>query len=113
MVKGFDVDMGGFKYTTDPWAVWADEGSFVRWPHNFKPTHWMPLPQSAEKPDRGMTTNRQEEEDQQLPVYQYYDGGRDCYWNCIESEYMSSRPQDRRIGWATIAKPEHVAGEQS
>lgn len=47
VVKGFDVDMGGFKYTTDPWAVWSDEGSFVRWPHKFKPTHWMPLPQSS------------------------------------------------------------------
>lgn len=45
IVKGLDVDMKGFSYTTDPWAVWADEGNFVRWPHAFSPTHWMPLPE--------------------------------------------------------------------
>ncbi len=32
-------------YTSDPWCVWRnDEGGFSRWPHDFGPTHWMPLP---------------------------------------------------------------------
>jgi len=31
-------------YVTDPWVVWRDGESFVRWPHAFQPTHWFPLP---------------------------------------------------------------------
>jgi hypothetical protein len=32
-------------YTSDPWCVWRkDGGGFARWPHDFPPTHWMPLP---------------------------------------------------------------------
>ena len=48
VVRGFNVRngfTGGNPYTTDPWCVWPDEnGGFVRWPHHFPPTHWMPLP---------------------------------------------------------------------
>jgi hypothetical protein len=33
-------------YTSDPWCVWrGSDGSFVRWPHDFQPTHWVPLPE--------------------------------------------------------------------
>lgn len=48
VVQGFNVQptatsMAG--YTTDPYCVWrGDSGEFVRWPHQFPPTHWMPLP---------------------------------------------------------------------
>ncbi len=49
LVKGFDVDIGSSaKYTTDPWAVWREENEFVRWPHRFNPTHWMPIPENLE-----------------------------------------------------------------
>ena len=45
VVRGFNVDMGGYYYTTDPWCVWHNDiDGFVRWPHSFEPTHWMPLP---------------------------------------------------------------------
>lgn len=47
IVRGFNtrIGMGAYAgYTTDAYAVWADEGNFVRWPHPFRPTHWMPLP---------------------------------------------------------------------
>lgn len=33
------------KYTTDPWVVWQSAtGVFIRWPHQFAPTHWAPIP---------------------------------------------------------------------
>ena len=33
-------------YTTDPWCVWhGTDDEYVRWPHRFLPTHWMPLPE--------------------------------------------------------------------
>lgn len=36
------------EYVSDPWCVWQDKkGYFVRWPHKFSPTHWMPLPSSS------------------------------------------------------------------
>lgn len=36
---------GGRPYTTDPYCVWQPEkGEFSRWPHNWPPTHWQPLP---------------------------------------------------------------------
>lgn len=36
---------GGQEYTSDPWCVWREQtGGFARWPHNFPPTHWAPLP---------------------------------------------------------------------
>lgn len=52
IVRGFDapIGMGAYgKYTTDAYAVWADEGNFIRWPHPFRPTHWMPLPPAPAK----------------------------------------------------------------
>ena len=44
VVKAFDVLLSGRKYTSDPYCVWRDKDEFVRWPHKFDPTHWMPLP---------------------------------------------------------------------
>lgn len=48
VVKAFNVVngfTGGLPYTSDPWCVWLEkDGSFARWPHNFKPTHWLKLP---------------------------------------------------------------------
>lgn len=48
VVRAFEVrngHTGGRPYTSDPWCVWQDEpGKFARWPHNFAPTHWAPLP---------------------------------------------------------------------
>lgn len=42
-------------YTSDPWCVWATRSTsdltkidFNRWPHNFQPTHWHPLPTQYE-----------------------------------------------------------------
>lgn len=51
VVRGFDVltIATGIKYTTDPYCVWYEEGEFVRWPHRFPPTHWMPLPPPPKK----------------------------------------------------------------
>ena len=31
-------------YTTDQYAGWRSVGVWCRWPHDFHPTHWMPLP---------------------------------------------------------------------
>jgi hypothetical protein len=46
VVRAFNVSLGGRPYTSDPYCVWQDTpGVFVRWPHHFAPTHWMPLPQ--------------------------------------------------------------------
>lgn len=36
------------KYTSDPYCVWFDNGKFVRWPHEFQPTHWALLPEEYE-----------------------------------------------------------------
>jgi hypothetical protein len=45
-----NVFTGGKPYTSDPWCVWLnDYGSFSRWPHQFEPTHWMPLPKAPEQ----------------------------------------------------------------
>lgn len=52
VVQAFDVETGlstpsgGRRYTTDPWCVWYSNGEFVRWPHPFPPTHWVPLPEA-------------------------------------------------------------------
>lgn len=45
VVIAVDVRAGnGTRYTTDPYCVWPEGSKFVRWPHPFPPTHWMPLP---------------------------------------------------------------------
>lgn len=50
VVKAFNVKTNGLEYTSDPWCVWRNkDGSFARWPHNFEPTHWMPLPDAPEE----------------------------------------------------------------
>ena len=36
-------------YTSDPWCVFMGlNNEFIRWPHDFKPTHWIPLPSQPE-----------------------------------------------------------------
>ena len=46
IVKAFDsVIHTGTTYTSDPWAVWSENGRFIRWPHKFPPTHWLVLPE--------------------------------------------------------------------
>lgn len=39
---------GGRPYKTDPYCVWFEDGEFCRWPHNWKPTHWLELPEKPE-----------------------------------------------------------------
>ena len=59
VVQAFDVETGlstpsgGCRYTTDPWCVWYSNGEFVRWPHPFPPTHWLPLPKAPNVELRG------------------------------------------------------------
>ena len=44
--KAFDVDVGvGSLYTTDPYCGWIQGQEFVRWPHQFPPTHYAELPE--------------------------------------------------------------------
>jgi hypothetical protein len=48
VVKGFCVKgYASGPYDTDPYCVWlSDDGeSFVRWPHQFAPTHFCLLPE--------------------------------------------------------------------
>lgn len=47
VVIGFGVRGG--TYNTDPYAVWKEGEKFVRWPHDFEPTHWTPLPPNPTK----------------------------------------------------------------
>lgn len=53
VVKAFNVtdkNVGVRNYTSDPWCVWPGGGlGWVRWPHHFPPTHWMPLPATPPK----------------------------------------------------------------
>jgi hypothetical protein len=43
VVRAFNVSR--WNYTSDAYCVWRDiHGGFARWPHQFAPTHWMPLP---------------------------------------------------------------------
>lgn len=44
VVKAFGAEVGSTLYNSDPWCVWREGDSFVRWPHKFQPTHWLPLP---------------------------------------------------------------------
>lgn len=51
VVKAFNVfptDTAIFKYTSDPYCVWIENGKFVRWPHPFPPTHYAVLPDEVE-----------------------------------------------------------------
>lgn len=49
VVRGFNVEVRkDYHYDTDPYCVWATGDGFERWPHPFKPTHWMPLPAPPE-----------------------------------------------------------------
>jgi hypothetical protein len=49
VVRAFNVSRspGTTPYTSDPYCVWhsAHEG-FIRWPHKFAPTHYLPLPEA-------------------------------------------------------------------
>lgn len=46
VVKGFDVNINGRPYTTDPYCVWVQlNGTLARWPHDFEPTHFYLLPE--------------------------------------------------------------------
>lgn len=43
--KAVGVPVGSARnYTTDPWCGWMMNGEFVRWPHDFPPTHFLRLP---------------------------------------------------------------------
>ena len=47
VVIAIRVDAGGVRYyNSDPYCVWwgVASGSWMRWPHQFQPTHWCPLP---------------------------------------------------------------------
>jgi len=46
VVIAMDVTIGNtYHYTTDPCCVWRKHsGELARWPWDFAPTHWMPLP---------------------------------------------------------------------
>ena len=46
VVVAFGAKVGATPYNSDPWCVWHQRGEFVRWPHKFSPTHWMPLPKA-------------------------------------------------------------------
>jgi hypothetical protein len=58
VVRAFDVNVhggsDGYTYITDPYCVWYEPATshrtdkFVRWPHNFPPTHFCLLPRERE-----------------------------------------------------------------
>ena len=54
VVRGFNVTNENChvrNYTTDPYCVWpGKDGGWVRWPHPFPPTHYMPLPAAPAQP---------------------------------------------------------------
>ena len=44
-IQTTEASPSGVPYTSDPYCVWRErDGSFVRWPHPFPPTHWCNLP---------------------------------------------------------------------
>lgn len=50
VAKAINITLpSGQKYTSDPWVVWRQDGSYARWPHDFRPTHFIPLPPAAEE----------------------------------------------------------------
>lgn len=60
VVCGFGVRDG--TYTTDPYCVWRTfDGDFARWPHPFRPTHWMPLPAPPSLNAAESSTDNQQE----------------------------------------------------
>jgi hypothetical protein len=45
IAKDVIVSPSRIPYTTDPYYVWRESnGKFARWPHEFPPTHWHPMP---------------------------------------------------------------------
>lgn len=47
VVQAFEAVLAqaGVTYTSDPCCTWRHtDGTFPRWPHEFPPTHWTPLP---------------------------------------------------------------------
>ena len=44
IAKDVLVTSNGNPYTTDPYYVWKGADGFSRWPHDFPPTHWHPMP---------------------------------------------------------------------
>lgn len=47
VVQAFNVQIRkDYIYTSDPYCVWRNDNSdkFERWPHEYEPTHWMPIP---------------------------------------------------------------------
>jgi hypothetical protein len=36
------------EYNSDPYCVWRENDKFVRWPHEFAPTHFMKLPDNSD-----------------------------------------------------------------
>lgn len=47
VVIAIDVQIGTSRYTSDPYCVWHTNGVFERWPHQYKPTHFKLLPETA------------------------------------------------------------------
>ena len=46
VVKAVGAKVGSFNnYNSDPYCVWSENGEFIRWPHDFRPTHFCYLPE--------------------------------------------------------------------
>ena len=44
-VIALDVSFGNVKnYNSDPYCVWKEGDKYIRWPHEFEPTHFVYLP---------------------------------------------------------------------
>lgn len=43
-IKKKCIPGSGYEYTSDPYCVWREKDNYVRWPHNYAPTHFMLLP---------------------------------------------------------------------